>query len=120
VNKPYTVSELTRNIKGLLESTYPEVSLRGEISNFRQQQSGHIYFSLKDAGASISCVCFRGDASRLKVRLRDGMQIVGTGRIAVYEPRGNYQIIFLVFPCLRIFSVKVIDFPFGCKTVFTY
>ena len=94
-NSPaYTVTELTREIKDLLEGRFPEVSLRGEISNFRQHQSGHLYFSLKDSGASISCVCFRGDAMRLKVRLKDGLQIIGSGRVTVYEPRGNYQIIF--------------------------
>ncbi len=92
---PYlTVTELTRRIKGLLETGFPVVSLRGEISNLRQQPSGHVYFSLKDSGASISCVCFRGDAQRLSVRLRDGLQIIGSGRISVYEPRGNYQVIF--------------------------
>jgi exodeoxyribonuclease VII large subunit len=93
-NDIYTVTALTREIKSLLESTFPVVSLRGEISNLRQQQSGHVYFSLKDSGASISCVCFRNDANRLGVRLRDGLQIVGVGRVAVYEPRGNYQVIF--------------------------
>lgn len=91
---PYTVSKLTREIKDILESSFPVVRLRGEISNFRQQQSGHMYFSLKDSGASISCVCFRGDAARLKVQLKDGLQVIGTGRVAVYEPRGNYQVIF--------------------------
>ena len=90
----YTVTELTREIKALLEGTFPELRVRGEISNLRQQASGHIYFSLKDKGAAISCVCFRGDAARLKMRLRDGLQIVGTGRINVYEPRGNYQLVF--------------------------
>lgn len=94
-NEPcYTVTELTREIKALLETSFPEIRIRGEISNLRQQASGHIYFSLKDSGASISCVCFRGDAARLKIRLRDGQQIIGTGRINVYEPRGNYQLIF--------------------------
>lgn len=88
-----TVSELTREIKNLLEQAYPVVRVRGEISNLRRQPSGHQYFSLKDAGASIACVCFRGDAARLKVRLADGLQVIGTGRISVYEPRGNYQII---------------------------
>lgn len=93
-NEPcYTVTELTREIKALLEGTFPELRIRGEISNLRQQASGHVYFSLKDKQAAISCVCFRGDAARLKMRLRDGLQIVGTGRINVYEPRGNYQII---------------------------
>jgi len=90
----FTVSELTREIKLLLEGGFPQVRLRGEISNLRRQQSGHVYFSLKDSGASISGVCFRGDAMRLQVRLRDGLQVVGTGRLTVYEPRGNYQVIF--------------------------
>jgi exodeoxyribonuclease VII large subunit len=90
----YTVTGLTREIRVLLESTFPSVRIRGEISNLRRQASGHIYFSLKDSGASISCVCFRNDAARLKVQLRDGLQIVGTGRVNVYEPRGNYQLIF--------------------------
>lgn len=94
IDDAYTVSGLTREIKGLLEHRFPVVRLRGEISNLRQQQSGHLYFSLKDSGSAISCVCFRGDAMRLRVRLREGMQVVGTGRITVYEPRGNYQIIF--------------------------
>jgi exodeoxyribonuclease VII large subunit len=90
----YTVTELTREIRVVLETTFPAIRIRGEISNLRQQASGHIYFSLKDSGASISCVCFRNDAARLKVKLRDGLQVVGTGRINVYEPRGNYQLIF--------------------------
>ena len=90
----YTVTQLTREIRALLETTFPSVRIRGEISNLRQQASGHVYFSLKDSGASISCVCFRNDAARLKVKLRDGLQVVGTGRVNVYEPRGNYQIIF--------------------------
>lgn len=89
-----SVTELTRAIKALLEGAYPVARVRGEISNLKVQSSGHAYFSLKDAGASISCVCFRGDMARLSMRLRDGMQIVGTGRLTVYEPRGNYQIIF--------------------------
>ncbi|MEX0326080.1 MAG: exodeoxyribonuclease VII large subunit, partial [Puniceicoccaceae bacterium] len=90
----YTVTELTREIKGLLERRFPVVQLRGEISNLRRHQSGHVYFSLKDSGASISAVCFRGDAMRLKVQLKDGLQIIGNGRVAVYEPRGSYQVIF--------------------------
>jgi exodeoxyribonuclease VII large subunit len=94
VDAPLTVTELTRAIKGLLEEHFPVVRLRGEVSNFRQQASGHLYFTLKDSAAAISCVCFRGDAARLRLRLRDGMQVVGTGRVAVYEPRGNYQVIF--------------------------
>lgn len=92
----YTVSTLTREIRTLLESAFPAVRIRGEISNLRQQASGHIYFSLKDSGAAISCVCFRGDAARLKVKLRNGLQVIGTGRINVYEPQGKYQIVFRI------------------------
>ena len=94
VEPVYSVTDLTREIKGLLESAFPVVRLRGEISNFRRQASGHLYFSLKDSGASVACVCFRNDAARLEVRLRDGLQVVGSGRVTVYEPRGNYQVIF--------------------------
>lgn len=90
----YSVTDLTREIKGLLEHRFPVVRVRGEISNLRRQSSGHVYFSLKDANATLSCVCFRNDAGRIGIQLRDGLQIVGCGRITVYEPRGNYQVIF--------------------------
>ena len=92
--RAWTVSGLTAEIKALLEDGFPSVTVRGEISNLRRQPSGHMYFSLKDDKASLSGVCFRGDAARLSVRLRDGLQIVGQGRLAVYEPRGVYQVIF--------------------------
>ena len=88
-----SITALTREIKRLLESRFGEIGLRGEISNLRQQSSGHVYFSLKDAEATISCVCFRNDAARLGIRLRDGMQVVGFGRLSLYEPHGKYQII---------------------------
>lgn len=93
-DSPFTVSELTSLIKARLEGDFPAVSVRGEISNLRRQPSGHIYFSLKDDRATVSGVCFRGDAARLSVQLRDGLQIVGHGRLSVYEPRGVYQVIF--------------------------
>ncbi len=91
-----SVSDLTREIKGLLEGRFSEVGLRGEISNFKRQASGHLYFSLKDAGATISCVCFRNDAARLILQLRDGMQVVGFGRLSLYEPHGKYQVILRI------------------------
>lgn len=89
----FTVSSLTRAIKSLLETSFGQIHIRGEISNLRHQQSGHIYFSLKDAGATITCVCFRGDASRLGIQLRNGLQVFGSGNLSLYEPRGNYQLI---------------------------
>jgi exodeoxyribonuclease VII large subunit len=67
--------------------------VRGEVSNLRAQASGHVYFSLKDAGAQLSAVLFRGDAARQTVKLRDGQQIVVYGEVSVYEARGQYQLI---------------------------
>jgi exodeoxyribonuclease VII large subunit len=90
----YSVSEITSSIKGLLEEQFPFVWVSGEISNFRVPSSGHCYFTLKDAGAQISSVMFRGQNRNLNFELKDGMNLIGLGRISVYEPRGTYQIIF--------------------------
>jgi exodeoxyribonuclease VII large subunit len=67
--------------------------VRGEISNLRAQASGHVYFSLKDAGAQLSAVLFRGDAMRQTAKLRDGLQVVAFGEVDLYEARGQYQLI---------------------------
>ena len=89
----WSVSDLTDEIKDLLESKVGDVKVTGEISNFRRQAaSGHCYFSLKDADAQISAVMFRGDAVRLSFEPEDGAQVIATGMITVYKPRGNYQI----------------------------
>ncbi len=88
-----TVSELTSQIKRLLEGAVPPSWVKGEISNLRYQSSGHIYLTLKDAGAQISAVMFRGDASRLRLRLKEGMEVLALGNLSVYEPRGSYQLI---------------------------
>lgn len=90
----YTVSRLTAEIKGLLELNFPELWVTGEVSNFRQQSSGHWYFTLKDDGAQLNCVMFRGDARRSGLALRSGMEVVGLGRVNVFEARGNYQVVF--------------------------
>ncbi|MBI5770416.1 MAG: exodeoxyribonuclease VII large subunit [Verrucomicrobia bacterium] len=88
-----SVSEFTRRVKTLLESGIRPGWVRGEVSNLRAQASGHVYFSLKDAGAQLSAVLFRGDALRQSVKLRDGLQIVVYGEVSVYEARGQYQLI---------------------------
>ncbi len=88
-----SVSEFTRRIKAVLESQVRPGWVRGEVSNLRAQASGHVYFSLKDAGAQLSAVMFRGDAARQDVKLRDGVQVLIYGEISVYEARGNYQLI---------------------------
>ena len=88
----FTVSQITRDIKLLLEEGFAEVWVEGEISNFKQAASGHIYFSLKDAAAQLTCAFFRGANQRLKFSLADGQQVLCCGRISVYEGRGQYQL----------------------------
>lgn len=88
-----SVSEFTRRVKTVLEREVRPGWVRGEVSNLRLQASGHVYFSLKDAGAQLSAVLFRGDAARQNVKLRDGAQVVVYGEISVYEARGSYQLI---------------------------
>jgi exodeoxyribonuclease VII large subunit len=90
----YSVSELTSKIKALLEDRFPIVWICGEVSNFRMPASGHCYFTLKDDAAQISAVLFRGQYHRQPRFIpEDGMSVIGLGRLSVYEPRGNYQII---------------------------
>lgn len=88
----FTVSELTEDIKILLENTFPEVWVEGEVSNFSLSQSGHMYFNLKDAKSSLRCVFFRGANSGLKFSLKDGLHCIGFGRVNVYVPSGQYQL----------------------------
>lgn len=90
----YEVTELNKNIKNILEETYPFIWILGEISNFRVPSSGHCYFTLKDPRSQISAVMFRTQANSLKFRPADGLSVIGLGRISVYEPRGSYQVIF--------------------------
>jgi len=89
----YTVAELTKNIKSILEDNFPFVWICGEISNFRIPVSGHFYFTLKDEAAQISAVMFKAQNRNLKFGPEDGLKVTGLGRISVYEPRGTYQII---------------------------
>jgi len=88
----WKVSELTERIRDLLEGEFPEVWIEGEVSNYRPAQSGHLYFTLKDARAQIRCVCFRDQARGLKFRPEDGLHVTVRGALGVYEPRGEYQI----------------------------
>jgi len=88
-----SVTEFTRRVKRLLEDNLGAGWVRGEVSNVRAQASGHVYFSLKDAGAQLSAVLFRGDALRQTVKLRDGLQVIVFGAVSVYEARGQYQLI---------------------------
>jgi exodeoxyribonuclease VII large subunit len=89
---PITVSALTSEIRELLEENIREVWVAGEISNFRSPGSGHLYFTLKDATATLSAVMFRQEAARAGFALRDGQAVLARGSITVYEARGQYQL----------------------------
>lgn len=91
---PLSVSEITEHIRRIVESdgALRRVYVRGELSNYKIYPSGHHYFTLKDAGASIRCVMFRADAQRLRFRPENGMGVICSGRVAVYPRDGAYQL----------------------------
>jgi exodeoxyribonuclease VII large subunit len=91
--KILSVSELTAQVKRLLEKSVGQVWVTGEVTNLRAQSSGHIYFTLKDAGAQLSCVLFRGAAIARRELLQDGQKVLLQGDVTVYEARGQYQLI---------------------------
>ena len=88
-----SVSELTERIKRTLETDFGEVALVGELSNVARPRSGHLYFTLKDNSASIRAVMWKNDARRLAFDLTDGLAVRSLGRLTVYPPRGDYQLV---------------------------
>ncbi|OGW74827.1 MAG: exodeoxyribonuclease VII large subunit [Omnitrophica bacterium RBG_13_46_9] len=88
----YTVNELTRNIRVVLENTFGTVWVEGEISNFTKHQSGHMYFSIRDKYSVLACVLFRRVNADLKFEIKDGMQVLCFGKVSVYDKRGQYQL----------------------------
>lgn len=88
-----SVSQLTAQLKGVLETRFPAVWVAGEISNFAHPASGHMYFTLKDARSQIKAVLFRGINMRMKFSPRDGLEVLARGRVSVYDQRGEYQLI---------------------------
>jgi len=90
---PFSVSELTAQLKGVIEDTFGVVTVEGELSNCKAWSSGHVYFTLKDDYAQLRGVVFRMQARQLKFKLEDGLRVVIRGRISVYEVKGEYQII---------------------------
>jgi exodeoxyribonuclease VII large subunit len=89
----YTVSQLTQEIKDLLEGYFLDIWVEGEVSNVRVPPSGHIYFTLKDQGSQMRAIIFKQQARSLRFTPEDGLHIVCRGRISLYEPRGEYQLI---------------------------
>jgi exodeoxyribonuclease VII large subunit len=91
--RPVTVSELTASIRGELEKCFASVWVEGEISNFHAHGSGHWYFTLKDEFAQMRAACYRSTNQRIRFRPEDGLQVRARGRVSVYEPKGEYQLI---------------------------
>src|SRR5437588_2121445 len=89
----YTVSELTAGIRHLLETAYVDVWVEGEISNCRLWNTGHLYFTLKDPGSQVKAVMFKSDVRSLKFKPEDGLHVIARGRLSVYDPKGEYQIV---------------------------
>ena len=89
----FSVSELTADIRGLLEERFVEVWVEGELSNCRVWNTGHLYFTLKDETAQIKGVMFRSALRYLKFKPQDGLRVVARGRVSVYDPKGEYQIV---------------------------
>lgn len=94
VSQTFTVSKLTFHIRKLLEEdeVLQDVWVQGEISNLSRPASGHVYFTLKDANASLRCVMWKTSAARLNLSLRDGLEVEAHGKIGIYEPQGQYQL----------------------------
>ena len=95
----FSVSELTTDIRRLLEQHIGQIWVTGEITNFRAQSSGHLYFTLKDASAQLNCIVFRTDPLANRAELQDGRKVILKGEMTVYEPRGQYQ--------LRVLAVEL-------------
>jgi len=95
VEKPeiWSVSQLTRQVKSLLEAEISRVWVQGEISNWRLAASGHAYFTLKDKQSQVDAVMFKGRLSKVKFEPDAGLEVIVYGLVTVYERRGNYQIV---------------------------
>ncbi len=91
--KIFTVTELTAAIKAVLEPSFRGLCVQGEISNFKLQTSGHLYFNLKDGGSQVSAVLFKGNAAQLSRMPKEGDQVIAKGDLSLYAPRGSYQMV---------------------------
>jgi exodeoxyribonuclease VII large subunit len=106
--KVYSVSEITQLIREVLEESFPVLWIEGEISNFRPHHSGHLYFTLKDANAQISCVMWRSRAASLAMQIEDGLKIRVFGNIRLYEKAGRYQLDILKIEAAGIGDLQIL------------
>jgi exodeoxyribonuclease VII large subunit len=89
----YKVSELTAGIKFILESSFPNIWVEGEVSNFSAPSSGHFYFTLKDEKSELKCAFFKNENEKIRFEIKDGTYVICFGRISIFEKRGQYQLI---------------------------
>ncbi|HMF56866.1 MAG TPA: exodeoxyribonuclease VII large subunit, partial [Pyrinomonadaceae bacterium] len=90
--RPLSVTELNAQVRASLESRFRSVWVEGEISNFKIAASGHWYFTIKDEFSQLRASCFRGTNRAIRFRPSDGLQVRARGRLTVYEPRGDYEL----------------------------
>src|SRR5262245_61115017 len=88
-----TVTELTVRLRDLVEETFPEIWVEGELSNCKIWNTGHMYFTLKDGSCQVRGVIFRTALRYLKFKPADGLRVVARGKVSVYEPKGEYQLV---------------------------
>jgi exodeoxyribonuclease VII large subunit len=105
-----SVSELTAQVKRLLEKSVGQVWVTGEVTNLRAQSSGHIYFTLKDATAQLSCVLFSREKVSRRELLADGQKVLLQGDVTVYEARGQYQLIVRAVELQGVGALQVVFF----------
>ena len=91
--RPMTVSQLTSAVRTSLESRFASVWVEGEISNFKAHSSGHWYFTIKDPNAQLKAKCFRSSNQRIRFRPADGLHVRARGKLTVYAPRGEYEMV---------------------------
>ncbi len=88
-----SISQLNAGVSQLLAQGFPALWVEGEISNFVRASSGHLYLTLKDAGAQVRCAMFKGRASTLRIAPKNGLKVLVRGKVGLYEPRGDYQFV---------------------------
>ncbi len=91
--KAWSVSELTQKMRGVLEPQFTQVWVQGEVANYRPAGSGHLYFSLKDQGATLAAAAFGWGSKRQTFEFKNGLQLLCRGKVSIYPPRGNYQLV---------------------------
>src|SRR3954451_12388195 len=105
--RPLTVSQLTNSIRIALESRFVSVWVEGEISNFKDHSSGHWYFTLKDENAQLRAKCFRSTNTRIRFRPANGLKVRARGKLSVYAPRGEYELVVDAFDPVRACALPI-------------